>query len=291
VEEVQAKEEAAARVPGMRIDPRLIRKVQARGDKWVRENAEIDPTTWTYYYLYALERYESFREASLGKPPKEPLWYNEGVRFLADKQNDSGSWKSNAGEVVDTAFAVLFLLRSTKKRIETAHGLGDGTLVGGRGLPADTSRVEVARGKVVAKSSAGLADSLLAAMKKPGGLRDPEVIERLAELPPEEGRALISKHAAKLRELARDNSAEARRAAVAALVRSGDLDHVPTLIYALGDPAPGVVGEARNGLRRISRKFDGFGLPNKPSEAERRKAIDDWKAWYLAIRPDAQFED
>jgi hypothetical protein len=182
-------------------------------------------------------------------------------------------------------------LRSTKKRIETVHGLGDGTLVGGRGLPANTAKVKVERGKVVTESSTGLADSLLAAIKKPGGLRDPEVIDGLVGLPPEEGRALISKHAAKLRELARDDSPEARRAAVAALVRSGDLDHVPTLIYALDDPDPAVVAEARNGLRRISRRFDGFGLPSNPSETERLRAIDGWKAWYLAIRPDAQFED
>ncbi len=291
MEEVKPEEKPAARVQGTRIDPRVIRGVQARGDKWVRDNFEIAPGNYTYYYLYALERYQSFREASLGKPEKEPRWYNEGVRFLAEKQQDNGAWRSNIGETVDTAFAVLFLMRSTKKRIEKSRGLGDGTLVGGRGLPKDTSQVKVDRGKVVTKSSEGLADSLLAAIKKPGGLRDPEVMEKLAELPPEEGKALISQHAAKLRELARDDSPEARRAAVAALISSGNLDHVPTLIYALSDPAPGVVAEARNGLRRISRRFNGFGMPNKPSEAERGKAIDDWKKWYLAIRPDAQFED
>ncbi len=291
MEEVKPKERAGLRVRGTRIDPRLVRRAQARGDRWVADNFEIGPPQWTYYYLYALERYQSFREAAVGKSSREPQWYNEGVRFLMDKQKDNGSWQSNSGAVAGTAFGVLFLSRSTKKRIERARGLGTGTLVGGRGLPTDTRRVEVRRGKVVTESPAGLAESLLEVLKKPGGLRDPGVIEGLVELPVEESRALISEHAAKLRELARDSSPEARRAAVSALVRSGSLDNVPTLIYALTDPDPAVVREARDGLRRISRRIGGFGLPNEPSEEERRRAIDNWKAWYLAIRPDAQFED
>ena len=291
MEEVKPKERAGLRVRGTRIDPRLVRRAQARGDRWVADNFEIGPPQWTYYYLYALERYQSFREAAVGKSSREPQWYNEGVRFLMDKQKDNGSWQSNSGAVAGTAFGVLFLSRSTKKRIERARGLGTGTLVGGRGLPTDTRRVEVRRGKVVTESPAGLAESLLEVLKKPGGLRDPGVIEGLVELPVEESRALISEHAAKLRELARDSSPEARRAAVSALVRSGSLDNVPTLIYALPDPDPAVVREARDGLRRISRRIGGFGLPNEPSEEERRRAIDNWKAWYLAIRPDAQFED
>jgi len=282
---------AGRRAPGVKIDPILVRRVQARGDRWVRDNFQINPPQWTHYYLYALERYHSFREASRGGATKEPRWYNEGVEFLLDSQAKDGSWRSNGHQTVDTAFSVLFLMRSTKTRIERARSLDDGTLVGGRGLPTETDRVEVRDGKVTAKAPGGLAESLLAALKKPSGLREPGVMEGLVKLPEDESRALISKHASKLCELARDGSAKSRRAAVLALVRSGNLDHVPTLIYALTDPEPAVAREARDGLRRLSRKFDGFSLPNNPTEEQIRRAVDDWKAWYLAIRPDTQFED
>jgi hypothetical protein len=73
------------------------------------------------------------------------------------------------------------------------------------------------------------------------------------------------------------------------------------LIYALSDPDPATVLEARDGLRRISRKFDGFGPPEYPLdegkaavedwEIKRRTAIEEWKKWYLEVKPDAEFEE
>jgi hypothetical protein len=75
------------------------------------------------------------------------------------------------------------------------------------------------------------------------------------------------------------------------LAKARDFDDAPTLIYALTDPDPDVVREARDGLRRISRKLDGFGMPEKPNETELRQAIDQWKRWYRAVRPDAEFDD
>ena len=94
-----------------------------------------------------------------------------------------------------------------------------------------------------------------------------------------------------LKELAGNASAEARLAAVRALGKQRNLDHVPTLIYALTDPDPVVVREARDGLRRIGRKFRGFGLPDEPTELELHAAKRNWQAWYRAIRPDAELED
>ncbi|NQT15738.1 MAG: hypothetical protein HQ582_23475, partial [Planctomycetes bacterium] len=44
-------------------------------------------------------------------------------------------------------------------------------------------------------------------------------------------------------------------------------------------------------LRRISRRFQGFGLSNNPDELELHAVIRKWQAWYLAIRPDAELED
>ena len=66
---------------------------------------------------------------------------------------------------------------------------------------------------------------------------------------------------------------------------------MPTLLYALTDPDPEIVREARDALRRISRRFQGFGMPDKPTELERHAGIRKWQAWYLAIRPDAELEN
>ncbi len=65
---------------------------------------------------------------------------------------------------------------------------------------------------------------------------------------------------------------------------------MPTLIYALGDPDPRVVLEARDGLQFISRQFDGYGPPSQFTDEQRFEAVDAWKNWYRALRPGAVFE-
>ena len=39
----------------------------------------------------------------------------------------------------------------------------------------------------------------------------------------------------------------------------------------------------------MSRRFDGFGMPDKPSDSDKEAAIEAWKSWYLGIEPDAEF--
>ena len=73
------------------------------------------------------------------------------------------------------------------------------------------------------------------------------------------------------------------------LSRAGDFDNVPVLILALGDRNTDVMIAAREGLRRLSRKFDDFGPSDQPTDRERNEAIERWKTWYRAIRPDTEF--
>jgi hypothetical protein len=40
----------------------------------------------------------------------------------------------------------------------------------------------------------------------------------------------------------------------------------------------------------VSRKFDGFDLPDRPTPRQAAVAAEKWKAWYRTIRPDAVFE-
>ena len=101
----------------------------------------------------------------------------------------------------------------------------------------------------------------------------------------------VTKYARKLEELAGGGSLEARVTALRALGKLRSLDPVPTLIFALADENLFVMREARDSLRRISRRFDGFGLPDDPTDVERRAAINKWQDWYLAVDPNAEFEE
>jgi hypothetical protein len=291
LKEVKPEGEPAGREGKTPIDSSLVQAAMSRGNRWMGTHAVTELSQWTYYYLYALERYQSFREEAEGKVEKEPKWYNDGVQFLIKSQKDNGTWDQNCGVVPDTAFGALFLLRSTRKSIERARSFGTGMLVGGRGLPKETDLVEVHEGKVVPKLLLGSAERLLAALDDPDAPEYAKAIEALAALPPKESETLAAKHRAKLQELAGGQSPDARIAAVRALAATGSLDNVPTLIYALSDPEPDVMRQARDGLRRISRKLDGFGPSDNPAPGERDEAIAKWKAWYRAVRPDAEFED
>ncbi|MDZ7619573.1 MAG: hypothetical protein U1E05_21440 [Patescibacteria group bacterium] len=281
----------ALRQPKTSIDPKLIVAAQRRGNQWMAKNFDIAPKQWTHYYLYALERYMSFREAAEGPDSHRIPWYHQGASFLTKNQEEPGSWTGQGQATVDTAFSLLFLMRSMRKSIDKAQGLGAGLLVGGRGLPKDTERVEVRRGRVVSRPLAGPAEELLAMLDDPDLDDDDGAIEQLADLTPEEAHKIFGTRPDRLRQLARGASPQARMTAIQTLAHGRDLEIVPILIHALDDPDAAVTRAARDGLRRLARKPAGFGLPDAPTPAERADAIRRWKAWYRAVCPDAVFEN
>ncbi len=274
------------------IEAALVRRAQERGNQWMAANFAIDAqnVNFKHYYLYALERYCSFRELDEGKGNGKdgPAWYNAGVDYLRNTQKEDGSWQSAVNKPVDTAFAVLFLLRSTQKSIERKRGFGPGTLVGGRGFPKD-GEVVLREGQAVAKPLLGPFEAMRAAMDKSGEVDLSEAVGIIDELGPKESEALVSKYAQKLRELVSDPSPENRIAAVRTLGKSGDIENAPMLILALEDEDAGVVLEARDALIRLSRKIGGFGPPDEFTPAERDQAIKNWRAWYMELHPDAEF--
>jgi hypothetical protein len=277
--------------PKTRVDLHLLREAQSRGNRWMRANYDVSPKAWTYYYLYALERYSSFRELAAGKPEKDPKWYSDGARYLIRTQAGDGSWKGQAGLTADTAFATLFLLRSTKKSIEKTRSLGEGTLVGGRGLPQQTDQVVVRKGKVVALPRFKSAKELAPLLEQPDNANYAQAIQSLAELSPQEAEVLVAQHPGVLRRLAADRSSQARIAAVGALGKARSLEHVPTLIYALSDPDAAVVRAARAALHRIARNWESAELPAQPADETRQAEIQQWKNWYLTVRPEAEFQN
>jgi hypothetical protein len=265
--------------------PKLMATID-RAHEWMEENYAIDIGTRRYYYLYGLERYKSFQEALERAAEEEPKWYNDGYEFLAKDQKPDGSWQGGyCGAMCDTAFSVLFLLRSTQKSI--AVDLGEGLLVSGRGLPSNLARAKLRNGELIIEQVHTKVDQVLSMIDND----DEGALDELARDPSQLVVDKVDEQSARrLQQLVRGGEPEVRLLAVRALGRSGKLDYAPALIYALTDPDRRVVLAARDGLRFISRNFAGLGPPDEYTEQQRYQAADAWKSWYKSLRPDAMLE-
>jgi hypothetical protein len=256
----------------------------ARG--WMDKNQAVDIGKYTLYYLYATERYQSFYELLEGVADEEPKWYTDGYEFLRTHQLPGGGWDQGCGRTVDTAFAVLFLLRSTQKSIQST--LGEGTLVGGRGIPANVARARMRGNRIVVEQVQTSVEEMLSMI-------DDEDQSRLDEIARDPTSLIVTtvdeSSSRRLQQLVRGGEPAVRLLAVRALGRTGNLDYVPTLIYALTDPDRGVVLEARDALEFVSRRFNGFGPPDGFTDKQRFDAVAAWKSWYRALRPGAMPEN
>ena len=278
-----------------KVDVRRVRQAQDRGREWMKKNYAIDVPNFPYYYLYALERYQSFLEAAEGKFIKEPRWYNEGYTWLKKKQLDNGSWHDTDGlDAVNTAFSTLFLLRSTKKAIERSKSYGEAALAAGRGLPADAEAVRVRGSQVVSKKLDLPPAELIEVLLQPdhasfaAALTDGDYLsQQIAAADAADRGALL----ARLRTVARSGTGDARLTATQVLGKIRDLESGPTLVASLDDPDWRVVLAADEALRNMGRSLDPSSLGEKPDNAARAKAVQHWKQWYVTIRPDAQFEN
>lgn len=247
---------------------------------------------WFYYMLYSMERYESFLEIATGKPGVNPNWYDDGVKQLMSLQNDAGAWGTK-DKVWDrppvcTSFAILFLIRGTKK---TIGKVSEGRLAGGYKLPSDTSKIVVTGTKIQGEPEVNNTTDLLAMLESPDALeKDAKSIpeDLKLETDPKKRSVQIDR----LERLLRGSESwQARRVAAKVLGTTDDLKVVPTLIFALSDPDTVVRTHAVDGLRFLSRRFDYADLPRKPDESEIREAQKKWRDWYLTIYPSYVFLD
>jgi len=274
------------------IDARLVRRAVADGNRWFGSHYTMESEGHTYYYLYAYERYQSFREVAEGRMDKNPAWYTDIYNYLRKQQEPDGSWNGTDGAAVGTSFCVLTLLRSTKKTLVRYNvHVGRGVLLGGLGLPPKTADLQERDGRIVESPLAGNLDELLKLLER--GDRDD--LQRMSELSSQvtldSDVTRRSGQITRLRALVSSGPYEARLVAVRALSRIRQLDNVPLLIYALKDPDMRIVHEADQALRFISRKLEGVGLKEEPRPHDLPAAIVAWKTWYQAVRPDAEFLD
>jgi len=277
----------------LRANRQLLMRGLASGNVWFSKNLNFNTNWWTHYYMYGLERYKSFQELVEGKKVAEPDWYSKGVEYLRKTQSQDGSWKSReaptGSAAIDTAFAVLFLARSSQKSIRKAvHN--EGVLQGGYGLPKDLTNVRMDGGQLVTPQMVREVDDFLKLIEDAED-KEFDATALPGELSLDEDLTKRTSQLEQLRELVSNEDYRARRTAVKTLAADRDLDNVPILIYALTDEDPEVPRYARDGLRFISRKLQGSGMPDKANEQQKQAAVKQWKKWYLSIRPDGEFVD
>jgi hypothetical protein len=86
-----------------------------------------------------------------------------------------------------------------------------------------------------------------------------------------------------------------RLVAIRLLAGEQDMDNVPALLYALGDPDIRIAQEAHDALRLGSRKIDSIQFVDEDDDSKNLMQMQSlkkkWTDWYVGIRPDADLID
>ena len=239
-------------------------------------------------------------------------WYEAGAQTLVHSQSPDGSWSGSYNREVDTAFAILFLCRSNlardlsgKVQKETGTEMKAGIIpgidpqpgtptAGGNPDPAAPplvlpgatgSQAAILVGELLrapekdwSKVLAKLRDTkgsvhtqaLLGAVARVQGAQRKAVREALAE-------RLTRMTADTLREMAKYDDVELRRAAILAMAMKDDKAHIPDLVAAILDEEDMVVRAARAGLKSLTG--EDFGPDANATAGEKLFTVDSWKKW------------
>lgn len=276
------------------VDRAALQKSMDSVDTWIKDNVKNIPQRYVYYFLYALERYHAFKDRAEGNDDiLGGDWYDTGVTYLRNMAGTRNTgWRAEHSAQVDTSFAILFLVRSSKLSIKLGpQNLGGGQQLGRRGDVKSINDPNV-QNAGRPRPLRGGADEILKALENPDdrATRD-SAVAALTKLSITADDATLSKVAAQLRSATKDPSPEARAAALRALGRTRDLDNVPVLILALRDPEWLVAQQSHESLRFISRRLATAAVELPEGGDELEDVVRDWKEWYLSVRPGAELEE
>src|SRR5262245_26352209 len=87
------------------LDIKIVRQALNDGNAWFRQHFTLESESYTHYYHYALERYQSFRELAERNVDPSPRWYNDVFEYLRKSQNAEGFWPGTDSAAVCTSFA------------------------------------------------------------------------------------------------------------------------------------------------------------------------------------------
>lgn len=284
--------------PVVKFERGKLSSCKNSGNQWYAGNFDFPVHTWNSYFVYALERYCYFKEqAEGGVGSSLKSWYDDGVDFIAEQQAPDGSVNDSRANTMpltaNTALYVLFLVRASEvislPPVDTellgGKGFGAGKLVQrGNGTIASSEAEKSLQGLIAALADDSLDDRQLAQVT--------EAMKRAIREFKTTGGKSRGEITAFLKTMISEKNYYRRLIAIKFLAGEQDMDNVPALLYAMGDPNPNIALQAHNGLRLTSRKFDTFVFDDKGNtddnllELQRLKRK--WTRWYLEIRPDAE---
>lgn len=298
VDALLEEQSRSAPPPEVNVNVTGLNAAKQRANNWFAANFNPNTKHWPYYALYGFERYASFREKIDGEVTEIPDWYDQGVEFIRANQGGNGALPagSEAAANVQTALAVLFLVRSTQRLTNLPK---DAALAGGMGLGKST---RIKGGKVINEDEKKDIAELISRVKadmSPSELADIADSFRNVAVASIKDKSR-SQQLILLREMVANEHWQVRIVAVRALGQVRLIDNCPALIFALTDPNPQVVQEASIALQFVSRKTGTPPVPkaeyvngayNIEDEKYRqgiRELYQYWADWYLELKPDAQ---
>jgi len=284
------------------------------GNQVLQNKFQVDPAQWPTYYLYAMERYAYFREQAEGDMGNGSLatWYDQSVEYLKTQVEGHGGFKRNAREPseISSAFGVLVLVRSSEvitSPVKTSRALGalgfqeDAVLLAGTNGQIKSVNAEKNLGELIEMMQEGATAEQL---KQLSDSLKKQIVEFRNK--DDKSRGEIK---AFLQSMIGARDYFRRLIAVRFLAGEQDMDNVPALIFALGDPDLRICVEAHDGLRLVSRKIDSMSISEKTrtnalrdpdvlktqEKSDCRIEFDDmkkkWTEWFLKIRPGAELLD
>lgn len=279
-----------------------FRDCKGKGNNFFERAFQFPEGQWNEYYMYAFERYAFFREQAESNVGRNRMrrWYDEGVEYYIPRQQDNGMFEKglvpNMPADVTTPLAIMFLVRSSEVLSQPP---ADSELLGGLGFEED-AEITVDRGTLQSSKAQKSLSELLAALQD-----DNLSSSQLQTLTDSMKRAVQDFKSTPNRSKSEIKSFLVnmigaknyfrRKVAVRLLAGEQDMDNVPALLYALGDPDLRIAEEAHNGLRLVSRKIDTFNYVETGTKEEKLTQMlslkEKWTEWYLKIRPDADLFD